>query len=127
MSIRLSRLFLRCDRSAPRRAREALRRLEGIDAVREDALLLTSELVSSAVLRTGCDPREAIEVVADLVPNGIRISVADVPESRQGPRLGGSDDAYLPAGLGLRLVDAIARRWGVDSRGDAQLWAELAV
>ncbi len=102
-------------------------RLHAIDAVREDALLLTSELVSSAVLRVGCNPSEEIEVVADLVPNGVRIAVADVPASRRGSELRTSVEAYLPPGLGLGLVEAVARRWGVDRRERARLWAELAV
>lgn len=123
----LSRLFLRCDRSAPRRAREALGALEAIEPIRDDALLLASELVSSAVLRAGCDPQGQIELVADLVPSGVRIAVAEVddPTSRRAPAE--AEAPYLPAGLGMRLVTAIARQWGVERNGRPRLWAELAV
>ncbi|MBV9049313.1 MAG: ATP-binding protein [Solirubrobacterales bacterium] len=98
-----------------------MRRLDGIDSVRDDALLVTSELVSSAVLRAGCDPREEIEVVADLLPDGVRIAVA---QPRPRPQLG---EPFFLAGLGLRLVEALAQAWGVEGHGQPRLWAELAV
>jgi anti-sigma regulatory factor (Ser/Thr protein kinase) len=117
---------LRCDRSAPARAREALRQIDGIDPVCEDALLVTSELVSNAVLHSGCDPQEEIELVADRVPAGIRIEVADAGRSGRTPRVKRADDGS-PGGIGLRLVHALARRWGADRQDGVRVWAELAI
>jgi hypothetical protein len=54
----LLRLLMRCDSSAPRLARDALRTVAAIDLVRSDAILVVSELVSNAVLHAGCEPGE---------------------------------------------------------------------
>jgi anti-sigma regulatory factor (Ser/Thr protein kinase) len=103
-----------------------VRQLPGIDAIREDALLVASELVSNAVLWAGCDPTEEIEVVADRIPNGIRIAVADVGRADRPPDFGAPNAASLGE-LGLRLLDTIAWRWGIERRGQLSLWAELAL
>ena len=56
------RLRLRCDASAPRLARRALERLDVITSVREEALLVTSELATNAVMHSGSEPSEEIEL-----------------------------------------------------------------
>ena len=83
----LLRVLLRCDRFAPRLAREAVGGVPAIQPVRDDALLVTTELVSNAVLHAGCDPRQEIEVVAELVGQAVRITVADVARSDSTPRV----------------------------------------
>jgi anti-sigma regulatory factor (Ser/Thr protein kinase) len=120
------RVLLRCDRSAPALAREAVGGLASIEHVRDDALLVTSELVSNAVLHAGCNPNDRIELVAELVPEAVRNTVVDVGRSDRAPRVGNSADIGL-GGLGLRLVEKIARRWGTDRNHLVRVWAELAV
>jgi len=122
----LLRLRLRCDASAPARARDALARLSPISRVRDEAVLVVSELATNAVLHSGCQPGEEFEVVAELMPACLRIVVTDPGHSgdtprRRDPPLGSA------GGLGLRVVDKLARRWGSEQRGTTRVWAELAL
>jgi hypothetical protein len=113
----LLRLTLRCDRSAPALARDAVRELEANGAVPQDAVLLVSELVSSEVLGRGFADDETIELVATSVIDGIRLSV---DTGTQGQLNG-------PGPLGGRVVRGISQRWGIASLdGTPELWAELA-
>src|SRR5436305_2948102 len=105
------RLRLRCDVSAPARARKALERLSEIHPVRQDALLVASELTTNAVLHSGAAPNGRIEVCAELVPDGLRIEVIDEGRSGDTPHTRESDIAR-PGGFGLPVVEAIAHRWG---------------
>jgi anti-sigma regulatory factor (Ser/Thr protein kinase) len=120
------RLRLRCDASAPARAREALRAVDRIEPVRDDALLVISELATNAVLHSGCDPNEEIEIVAELVPEGLRIEVADRGHSDQVPMPRGVEFVG-PGGMGLHVVQAIARGWGTERGDGTRVWAELAL
>ena len=122
----LLRILLRCDRSAPSLAREAVGSMASIQPVRDDAVLVTSELVSNAVLHAGCDPNDQIELVAELMPQAVRISVVDVARSGRAPRVDDSREFGL-GGLGLRLVEKLARRWGTERNHFLRVWAELAV
>ncbi|SDJ34001.1 Anti-sigma regulatory factor (Ser/Thr protein kinase) [Frankineae bacterium MT45] len=112
---------------APRLARSYL--AERADAIPpglvEDAELLVSELVTNAV-RHG-RPEIALSLRAN--PSGIEVEVSDggdvsevVPVADPGPERTG--------GRGLRIVDAIAARWGVSVRRPAPgktVWFQLAV
>lgn len=121
----LLRCRLPCDASAPQLARHALNPLTAIEPVRDDALLIASELVTNAVLHSGCDPTDQLEVVAELTPRGVLIAVTDVGRSDSTPT---GRAAYASAGgLGLRVVEALARRWGTERRGGVRVWAELAL
>ena len=77
----------------------------------EYAVLLVSELVTNA-MRHGGAP---IRLVADITASGLRVEVYD-----------GNSDAFpairdirpdAPGGRGLRLVDALADRWGTERGG----------
>jgi two-component sensor histidine kinase len=117
---------LRCDVSAPWRVRQALEQVDAISPIRDDALLVASELATNA-LRHALDEREAeLEIVAELVPDGLRISVSDTAESDpdDGPRPAREVD---PDGTGLRVVQAIARRWGAERFDGQRTWAVLAI
>jgi anti-sigma regulatory factor (Ser/Thr protein kinase) len=86
----------------------------------EVAILLVSELVTNA-MRHGGAP---IRLIADLTPSGVRVEVYD-----------GNCDAFpavrdiapdAPGGRGLRLVDALADRWGTLESGDGKcVWFEI--
>jgi hypothetical protein len=76
-STEILRLRLRCDLSAPRRPRRALAGLEAIDPVRDDALLVASELATTALRRATHHAENEIELVAEVVPDGLRIAVSD--------------------------------------------------
>ncbi len=107
---------------APREARGRVRGLKdliGPDRV-EDAVLLVSELVTNAV-KYGPEG-EAIRLIVQGDGTCSRFTVHDLglgplPEMRDA-----SDPA--PGGHGLRLVDSLADRWGVE-RGSTRVWFEL--
>jgi len=119
----LLRRYLPCDASAPRLARQALAALELIKPVRDDALLIASELVTNAVRHSGCDPSEAVEVVAETLPGALLIAVTDPGRSDRVPMV--KPDVGRPGGVGLRVVDALARRWGSERCEGLRVWAEL--
>jgi anti-sigma regulatory factor (Ser/Thr protein kinase) len=91
--------------------------------VLDDALLLTSELVTNAVRHTGHSSDDPIELSVTVDPTVLRVSVLD-----RGP---GFDPRKLPArsedgGWGLELVEKLSSRWGVDRRADAsEVWFEI--
>jgi anti-sigma regulatory factor (Ser/Thr protein kinase) len=93
-------------------------------AVRDDVLLLVTELVTNAVRHAGVGPDESLRVELQRWPQRVRVDVvdcgADLTPVR--PRLSRDD----PGGWGLVLVDRIAARWGV-GRGPSftRVWFEL--
>ena len=119
------RLRLRCDRTAPRLAREALAGLDEIRPVRDDALLVASELATNAVLESGGQSGKEMELLAELVRDGLRIAVAN-PSAHSASDSAPSPPAK-PANAGLPVVRAVARRWGRDRADGDQVWAVLAM
>ena len=122
----LLRLLMRCDASAPRRARDALRTVAAIDLVRSDAILVASELVSNAVMHAGCEPGEAIELVVEMRSNAVRLAITDRGCSDKAPTVRGPEYRG-PGGLGLRIVETLAHRWGVERRIGTLVWADLSL
>jgi anti-sigma regulatory factor (Ser/Thr protein kinase) len=121
----LLRRRLPCDESAPLLAREAFRGIAEIDPVRDDAVLVVSELVTNAVMHSGCGPAEDLEVVAQVIPQGVRIAVTDVGRSTSTPA-----PRTTPArrgGLGLRLVETLAESWGTEHRRGRRVWADITL
>jgi anti-sigma regulatory factor (Ser/Thr protein kinase) len=89
------------------------------DAV-ETAVLLTSELVTNAIVHGSEDPTLLLDVSDDR----IHIEVVDCePTVELVPR---TIDVMRPRGRGLAIVDALASTWGVEPRllGKA-VWFEL--
>src|ERR1700691_2250421 len=116
------RLDLRCDRSLARLTRAALDGVGGIDAIREDARLVASELTTNAVLHSGCTPAHTIGVRIRLNPSVLELSVHDPGLSRDEPRPQ-PRGARAVGGLGLVLVERLSLSWGV-VHGDGRLvWA----
>jgi anti-sigma regulatory factor (Ser/Thr protein kinase) len=104
---------------APREARRLVRDLVGPGRA-HDATLLVSELVTNAV-KYGPE-HETINMIVDRSDGRTRFTVRDaglgpLPEMRE------ADDP-APGGHGLRLVDTLADRWGVE-RGSTRVWFEL--
>lgn len=93
----------------------------------QDVGLVVSELVTNSVVHAGVGHGRYLRVNVTALEDRILISVSD-RGSHSVPRLhaGVGDD---PKGLGLRLVDRLARSWGVarDGTGQTQVWCELAV
>src|SRR5438270_7053212 len=116
-SAEILRLRLRCDHEAPRLAREALGGLEVAQPVRDDAVLVASELTTNAVLRSGGEAGQELELLAERVPDGLRSTVRDTGGAggQGGKESGRSRPPPGPAGVSLRIVQAIARRWGAEA------------
>jgi len=99
------------DRSAARAARAALAAL----TANEEAQLVVGELVTNAVMH-GSPP---ISLSASSHATGLRVAVHDGR-----PYLGRPD----PDSRGLRLVEAVALEWGIDSHSDGKVvWALLPI
>jgi serine/threonine-protein kinase RsbW len=113
-----------CNRTAPARVRLALAEIEEVGWVLGDAILVASELVTNAVTHSGGGPSDLIEVRVSRGTEGVMISVRDPGTSGKQAEIPGRADIDM-GGLGLRIVDAIALRWGAE-RGDGYcVWAEL--
>jgi two-component sensor histidine kinase len=120
-----ARLTLRGDLRSPTEARRFVARtltpLLGREDV-ETAMLVANELVTNATLHAGTE----CELVLQGQPNGLVIRVSDF--DKQVPLKRGSFGAELATGRGLRLLEVLCRRWGVepDDRGKT-VWCELRV
>lgn len=105
-----------------RRAVQGLDDVCGVDMTDRLAVIL-SELVTNAIRHGGISRLDKIEVDVVAGPDGARGEVVD-------PGIGFDPDR-LPrkpldqGGLGLRIVDRCAERWGVTTNGTTQVWFEL--
>jgi len=107
----------------------------GLEALLDDALLLTSELVTNAVVHAGTAATVQCELRPGLggVPAGIRVEVADRHPSKPLPAPGetettraGAEQGEAEHGYGLYLTTYLADSWGVQySRTAKQVWFEL--
>ena len=107
----------------------------GLESVLDDALLLTSELVTNAIVHAGTAASVQCELRpgADGGPAGIRVEVADRHPSKPLPALAGPETTRPMAepgdaehGYGLYLITYLADAWGVQySRSAKQVWFEL--
>ena len=120
------RLELPAQPASARRARrfvgEVLRE-QGADGVSDVCVLLTSELVTNAVLYAQSD----IELSVRLSKDGVRVAVCDASSVPPVRRLVGTE---ATSGRGLGLVEALSSAWGVDtSRNGAgkEVWFELGL
>ena len=87
-----------------------------------DAILLTSELVTNAIIHT-LGPGELYGFL-NAHRRSLRVEVRDVSSSMPAVRL--NEPSTRPGGLGLRLVNEIATRWGaVPSATGKTVWFEL--
>jgi anti-sigma regulatory factor (Ser/Thr protein kinase) len=88
-----------------------------------DALLVTSELFTNAVMHGS----GRVDIYVTLDPEALRIAVVDdgrrTPD--RWPRWGASPTL---GGRGLLIVDAVASTWGnnFDPAGRARMWAEMS-
>lgn len=85
----------------------------GYNDVVDDAVVLTSELVTNAVVHAGT----AADVLCLRTEDGVRVEVADHYPEREVPLLSNGLDFGSPDrenGRGLLLCAALASRWGVE-------------
>ncbi|WP_436524778.1 SpoIIE family protein phosphatase [Actinoplanes sp. HUAS TT8] len=119
------------DRRTPAAARALVRSVleeAGLDGLLNEALLLTTELSTNAVVHANTDLD--IEVTAD--PTGLTVTVTDfapgpVEQLAVGPKNESPDIGEVAErGRGLLLVDHFASRWGTVHEGDGKgVWFHL--
>jgi anti-sigma regulatory factor (Ser/Thr protein kinase) len=85
----------------------------------DDVKLVTTELVNNAVVHG----EGRIMLRAGLADDALRVEVID-EGSGNAPRI--REEADGPGGRGLRIVDALAVRWGT-FEGTTHVWADLPV
>jgi signal transduction histidine kinase len=106
-------------------ARRAVRALDGAVpvSVRDEVLLLVTELVTNAVRHGGVGPDRSLDVALERWSHRVRVEVVE-PGTRFAlapPRVRG-----VSGGWGLTLVDRIADRWGVSPTSSGTcVWFEL--
>ena len=116
-------LRLKPDANSPAEARRSLDALRpGMnDLLVDDAVLLVSEIVSNSVRHANLDETDAIEVRVRGSGSKLWVDVVD-----PGP---GFDPERRPSehegGWGLRLLDRLATRWGVERNEVTKVWFEL--
>lgn len=120
----LLRLELRCDERAPRVVRACLSSLNGATRRTQDLLLVASELVTNAIVHSGCGRHELLDVCLSRRDRRLILSVRD-------PGHSGTSAGPAPprppgeGGLGMRIVDELAARWGQRRAGEYEVWAEV--
>jgi two-component sensor histidine kinase len=94
-------------REAPRSARHWLADTGlAAPALRQEAMLLVTELVSNSVVHSGLSAPDEVRVQMSPITDGLRVEVVD-------HGVGFDDAAPRPASsFGLRLVERTAQRWG---------------
>ncbi len=95
--------------------------MEADPLVIETAELLTTELVTNAIVHVGCKSHLFIRAAKGVV----RVEVSD-PDDRL-PSMT-APDADAPDGRGLAIVNGLASAWGVDrgTGGGKTVWFELS-
>ena len=106
-----------------RRAVQGVREMCG-DDVADRLAMIYSELVTNAIRHSGVRETDQLEVVLQIGPDGIRGKVVDAGS--------GFDPDRVPrrrpeqeGGFGLRIVEKLASRWGVENSGSTEVWFEL--
>jgi anti-sigma regulatory factor (Ser/Thr protein kinase) len=115
-------------RDAPSAVREALRE-RGAHLprqMRDDLLLLLTELVTNAVRHSGAAKGQPIEIAMRECDDCIRVEVTD-PGAGFDPPHPPVPDLTKTGGLGLVLVDRLSRAWGArQTKKGSLVWFELA-
>jgi anti-sigma regulatory factor (Ser/Thr protein kinase) len=106
-------------REAPRSARHWLADSGmAVPALRDEAMLLMTELVSNSVVHSGLPASDMVRVHVSPITHGLRVEVVDggVGFDAEAPR---SRSSY-----GLRLVERTADQWG-HSADPTRVWFEV--
>ena len=105
-------------------APSAARRLlisEGLDPDLDHTVcLLVSEVVSNAIRHSGLEETDRLVLAARLTPDFARVEVRD------GGRGFDPEIRHHASGFGLRMLDMLAARWGVDCNDQGcRVWFEV--
>lgn len=112
-------LALRPDPRAARQARCALADAHIPDELQHTVGLLVTELIANSLRHAGLQEDQRILFAARFVPDLVRVEVHD-----PGPGFD-PEDRHAIRGYGLRLVDKLASRWGVEFDEGTRVWFEV--
>ena len=105
----------------PDSARQVRRALEA-EGIPEDIahtlLLLSTEIVGNSIRHAGLADDQQIIFFARLRDDFARVEVAD-------PGIGFNPDTVEAEGFGLRLLQKLASRWGVECTRGCKVWFEV--
>jgi len=106
--------------AARRFVRDVLMSRQVPDGVVDTVELLTSEVVTNAIVHGKSGPQLAVEVDAHVVRVAVRDLAADLPVRQHGHL----DDV---SGRGVIIVEKLASAWGVEreSNGAKRVWFEV--
>jgi anti-sigma regulatory factor (Ser/Thr protein kinase) len=107
------------DPSAPRRARRALHEARLPEDLKHTVDLLATELIANAIRHGGLEAGQEIVFAARFVGDHIRVEVYD-----PGPGFD-TEQGLAGKGFGLRMVDKLASRWGVEAGNGTRIWFEV--
>ncbi len=105
--------------TSARRARLALAEARIPDDLEHTVALLTTELITNAVRHAGVGDEDSILFAARFVGDFVRVEVHD-PGTGFDPEL-----RHSARGYGLRLIDKLASRWGVETDNGTRVWFEI--
>ena len=107
--------------AARRFVRDVLMSRQVADPVVETVELLTSEVVTNAIVHGRSGPLLAVQVKE----GSVRVAVGDVSPEVPVRRLGRLDD---PSGRGVIIIDELASAWGFEHEGNGskRVWFEVA-
>ena len=94
------------------------------DGTREAATLAVSEIVTNALVHSGLEAGEAIDV--QTVPAGERMRVNVRHRGELFPAVASPAPAGAAGGWGLIVVDSVSAAWGVEPAGERiVVWFEV--
>lgn len=107
--------------AARRFVRDVLMSRQVADSVVNTVELLTSEVVTNAIVHARSGPQLVVEVC----PGFVRVAVLDMSPQLPVRRLSHLDDS---SGRGVVIVDELASAWGVKEErgGGKRVWFEVA-
>jgi anti-sigma regulatory factor (Ser/Thr protein kinase) len=89
-----------------------------------DVKLIASELVTNAVLYSGCTEDDEIELRLDRTNRHLLLSVLDPGRSGNSAVLAVGEQR-ASGGMGLLVVEQLASRWGAERSDGYRVWAEV--